>query len=481
MPVESVYTPIEEVSLPNPQKKKIHCISSDSLLGKFYGLLFHHALWPLMNIANQRNIHKKINFLEDSQWWQSDQLKEYQLKKLRRLIKQAYENVPYYRQEMMRLHLKPEDFTSLDVLREMPTVTKSILKSKPSEFLAKGSRFQDLVIGTTSGSTGQPTTFYRTREQDSWHWALKYRMWGMAGYKLGDPYINVYNMARRSLKKKIQDFFLRNHDLYIFENADQEELFNHILKLFKLPSIKYLAGCTTTIRMLADYCAFKSIPVGNYLRAVLSTGSLLTKSEREFIENSLGVPVWDHYGLGGEGAHVAAECEMKKGYHVNVENLIVEPTEPGKVNTGESTGIIVTTLDNFGWPLIRYETGDAAVFTTRQCSCGRGLPLLERIDGRVSEIITLPNGVRLNVHYFSVTIGKSNNISQYQVEQKNKNELCIRIVWVNHQPSVSTKNHILSSLRKMCKDDLKIYFEDVKEIPLPKSGKHSYVIAYSRS
>jgi len=446
-----------------------------ALRDRIYAVVLRTTLWPLMNVATGRSIHRKMQFLDRSQWWPRERLEAYQLAKLQRLIRHVYDRVPFYGREMRRRKLRPEDFTSLDVLREMPVVTKTMLQENPGDFLAAGYRFEDLITGSTSGSTGQPTRFYRTREQDSWYWALKYRMWGMAGYRLGEPYVHLYNSPRPGRRKRVQDLLLRNTPVYLFEADDQPGLLASVLAILSRRHIRFLAGCTTPIRVLADHRASLPSSPPIYLRAILTTGNVLTDHEREVLQRVLGAPVWDHYGLGGEGMHVAAECEEHDGYHINMENVLIEPENSLAAETGESTNLYVTALDNYGWPLIRYDTQDAAVFNRRSCPCGRGLPLLERIDGRLSDVIVLPNGRRITAHFFAI-IGKSFAVAQYQVEQRTRDSFLIRVRWKGNHPIEEEKNRIVECLRRAGGEAVRVSFEDVSRLPPSPGGKHRYII-----
>ncbi len=443
---------------------------------RLYAAVLRTAIWPLMNVATRRSIHRKVRFLDRSQWWPRERLEAYQLAKLQHLMRHVYDRVPFYGREMRQRGLHPDDFTSLDVLRHMPVVTKAMLQENPSDFLATGCRFEDLLTGSTSGSTGQPTRFYRSREQDSWHWALKYRMWGMAGYRLGQPYVNIYNMTRNLVAKRVQDALLRNHAFYIFAEADQAALLDRIVAALAQPEVRFLAGCTSTIRILADHYAARGLAPPPQLQAILCTGSLLVPPERQLIQSRLGAPLWDHYGLGGEGVHVAAECEQKHGYHVNVENLVIEPQDPQAAARGEAVGALATALDNFAWPLVRYETGDAVVFTHRPCPCGRNLPLLERVDGRVSEIIALPCGARLNAHYFA-DLAYHGTIRQYQAEQVSPGRIVLRIVWNTGRPQLEVKDAIGARFARLVQGTATLELEDHDAIAPAPGGKHRYVIA----
>jgi phenylacetate-CoA ligase len=423
-----------------------------------------------------RSIDRKLAILNESQWWPREKLERFQLSKLQQLMRHVYDNVPFYQREMRQRGLRPEDFTTSARLRDLPLVTKAMLMEAPKDFLSRGAAFDTMVRDSTGGSTNEPTTFYRSREQDSWHWAIKYRMWGMAGYRLGLPYVNIYNMKRSGWKKRVQDCLLRNHGYYLFAEADQEQDLARMLRALADPRIHFLAACTTSVRVLADYRASLSNPPPIHLRAILSTGSLLTQRDRDIIETNLRTPMWDHYGLGGEGAHVAAECEYKHGYHVNVENMIVQPADPTKIDTGDATELHITVLDNFEWPLICYVTGDRAVFSTRDCPCGRGLPLFDRIDGRVSEVLALPNGVKLNTHYFSVILAEADAVAQYQIEQTARDRLLVRVIW-RDQPDRATQELLAKDLERISNGSVRVAFETVFEIPQLKSGKHRFLIA----
>jgi phenylacetate-CoA ligase len=446
-----------------------------------YARVFRATLWPLLDRANGTQIQRRLAFLEASQWWDRERLEALQRRKLRRLLEHAAARVPFWRRTFAERGLTPADLREPADLRRLPCVGKPALKADPRDFLAEGERLETLIAGTTSGSTGQPTRFHRSRQQESWHWALKYRMWGMAGYRLGVPYANLYNMRRASWRKRLQDRLLRNRAFYVFGAGDQSAELDRVLAALRDPRLAYLAGCTTTLKLLAEHLARRGGARPPGLRALLTTGSLLSARDRELLERGLGAPVWDHYGLGGEGAHVAAECEHKRGYHVNVENLIVEPADPASVDTGEASEVIVTVLDNLAWPLIRYATGDFAVFTRRACECGRGLPLLERIDGRVSELLRLPNGAALNVHYFSVVLGKHDGVLQYQVEQVRPDRLRIAVVWGPDAPVAASQAAIARELSAVSHGSVEVEFASLAEIPLLPNGKQRYVIPLAQA
>ena len=442
-----------------------------------YRRVLWHALWPWMNRLNGTEIHLRQRELERSQWLDRGALEAIQLEKLQRLLARAHERVPHYRRSLDEAGLRPSQLSSLEDLRRLPTVTKAMLKSRPRRLPRPRRALPGAGVGHDQRLHGAAHALsYRSHAQESMHWALKYRMWGMAGYQLGDPYVHVYGMARPGWKKRLQDRLLRNKAVFVFGEADQASQLDGVLEVLSRKRVRFLAGCSTTLKILAEHLKATDRSFRGDLSALLTTGSVLTGEDRSSMERAFGAAVWDHYGLGGEGAHVAAECEEKHGYHVNVENLVLEPADPEAARRGEPSEILVTVLDNLAWPLIRYASGDHAVFTERTCPCGRGLPLLERIDGRISEVLSLPNGSRVNVHYFSVVMGKHAGVLQYQVEQVAEDRLRFTVVWESPDRSAETETQIREELAKVSAGTVDVEFESVAEIPLPASGKHRYVI-----
>ena len=143
--------------------------------------------------------------------------------------------------------------------------------------------------------------------------------------------------------------------------------------------------------------------------SVISSAQMLPQHSRELIENNLNCKVYDKYGS-REFSGIAYECNKHFGHHVVAENYIVEilkDKEPAKEN--EVGEIVITDLNNYCMPLIRYRIGDLAKsLGTKTCDCGRGLPLIGDIQGRVQSIIVGANGKYLPGTYFSHLFKVSN-------------------------------------------------------------------------
>jgi len=145
--------------------------------------------------------------------------------------------------------------------------------------------------------------------------------------------------------------------------------------------------------------------------------------QRERIEAVYGAPVYDRYGS-RDGGLIAMECEAHNGLHLNVIDLVVEP-HGGRA--GEPQELLVTNLNAYAMPLIRYSIGDLGVFSDRACPCGQTTPLLERVIGRVTDMIYLPGGKLLPGTFFT-RIARGFPVAEYQVVQQEDYSLTFRIV-----------------------------------------------------
>jgi phenylacetate-CoA ligase len=165
---------------------------------------------------------------------------------------------------------------------------------------------------------------------------------------------------------------------------------------------------------------------------------------------------------------LAAECERHRGLHIAAENVIIETVKDGKpVGPGELGEILVTDLNRYGMPLIRYTIGDAGVLSDRVCPCGRGLPLLEEVAGRITEIVRTPQGKLLGVvvaHIF-----KDLPLKIYRVIQETPDELIVRMV---KAPGYGPQHE--AHIRK-CFGGIPVRMEYVDDIPVPASGKRIVV------
>jgi phenylacetate-CoA ligase len=138
-------------------------------------------------------------------------------------------------------------------------------------------------------------------------------------------------------------------------------------------------------------------------------------------------PVFDRYGC-REVMMIAAECDRHRGLHVTADNLYVEVVQGGRVcEPGERGEILLTDLHNYGMPMIRYKVGDVGSWAEHTCACGRGLPLLNVVEGRTLDLIRTPSGRVISGEFFPHLLKDFASIRRYQIIQEREDTLRVRL------------------------------------------------------
>lgn len=240
-------------------------------------------------------------------------------------------------------------------------------------------------------------------------------------------------------------------------------------------------GYAESFNFLAHY--LKKHPIqGLSPKAMMSSAQILPVQVRKMIETQFNTQVFDKYGA-REFSGIAYECGHGTGHHVMAESYIVEILKDGRpARPGEIGEVVITDLNNFSVPLIRYRIGDLAVAmdNSQPCLCGRGLPRIGEIEGRAQAIILCNNGAWLPGSYFAHFFKDYDYaIRQYQVVQKEKDALEVRIVPEN-QYTPAVKNELIRHLKRFTGDGMQIQVVEVDEIPMMKTGKRTGIISHLR-
>jgi phenylacetate-CoA ligase len=208
-----------------------------------------------------------------------------------------------------------------------------------------------------------------------------------------------------------------------------------------------------------------SAPLRGRPKAVISSEQTLSHESRAAIERNFEAPVFDRYGSHNFGA-IAHECDAHRGQHVNAESYIVEIVRDGRAaRPGETGDLLITDLTNLCVPLIRYATGDRATATDRQCSCGRGLPLIDDIHGRPAAVIVGANGSCVSATFFADALRDYGYaIKQFQVTQSEPGALTLSIV-KGPRFSDAALQRLLNLVRRHLGADTAIDVQPVERIP----------------
>ena len=435
----------------------------------------YHALgnW-LIDSWKRPGIHSHEAFFQKSQWWSAEQLRAYQMEKLARLLDHCRKNVPYYTQFMK--NRTPD-------LREMPFLTKEIINNNRDALRATNYPDDRLYISGTGGSTGEPMNFYRNKDLGATVDALVYRARKWWGFNPGMRYALIWGNSFEATKHANLARRLSNHvKNSIFLNAHQldDNVVAELLKEIQRFRPKVIWGYAGALGRLSQYALDHGISFE--LRCAISTAETLYPNVRQLIAQAFHCDVFDYYGSGEVGS-IAFECNTHECYHVSDEHVLLEvvddqgrPAKPGEIGS-----VVVTDLDNFGMPFVRYLNRDLAVLgPEKSCSCGRGLSRLARVEGRVSDFIFTPEGKIIHPTYLMYLFyrdpdhaNRLEGIRSYKIIQNTISEL---LVLLQLEPGYGdeTKHYVYKNFATRF-PSMRIEVQAVEEIPVSKSGKRRYV------
>jgi phenylacetate-CoA ligase len=251
-----------------------------------------------------------------------------------------------------------------------------------------------------------------------------------------------------------------------------------IIQKIKKYKPMFIDGYAESFNLIANYIREHKIK-GIKINGMMSSAQTLDKNSRKIIEKEFKTKIYDKYGS-REFSGIAYQCSARKGYHVNDESYLLEiiknnrPAKPGKM--GE---IVITDLNNFCVPLIRYRIGDLAKAANNSliCSCGRQLSKIGSIKGRVQAIIIGQNGELIPGTFFAHLFKDYwYAIKQFQIIQKRNHEITLKIV-KNDRFSQEIFDTIIREIKKYLGSQTTIHPVFVDNIPLGKTGKHQHSIS----
>ncbi|MEN6372140.1 MAG: hypothetical protein ABFD64_09030 [Armatimonadota bacterium] len=418
---------------------------------------------PLSLLRQMRRINR-------DQWIEPDNLEAVQLHRLKRQVKRAWDYSPFYRERLSSAGFEPGDLKSIDDLRRLPVLTKSELQAAGGDAFCSDIDLDSCVWLKTSGSSGSPLSLPFT-SRDKSHRVLKELRALMAhGYKFTDRMI-IFVEPRCMVEKKnsLQKLGLLRRD-YVSIFADQPDQLARIESIH--PQVIY--GYTSSLRIIAESLAHNnsSLPVPKVL---MTAAELLDPATRKLLKDGFGTEPADFYGS-MEFGWIGWQCQERHGYHINSDCLIVECLKDGQpAGGGEEGELVITNLYSDAAPLIRYSSGDSGVLSSEKCRCGRSLPILESLTGRLADCISLPGGRKVSPYTVTCAIEDIPGVGQFQVVQRK--DWTVNISLVPSSRNLNTDD-VRTAVQKMLGHDVAVVVEATSRLPLDPNGKFRVVRSY---
>jgi phenylacetate-CoA ligase len=433
----------------------------------------------LLLLPSYRTYQRTYSLLRGSQYWSREQLEAYQQKQLALLLEHAYENVPYYRRVFDEQALKPEDIVELSDLRLLPFLTKSHIQKHLPDLRARNYPDHAFEYVTTGGSTGIPVGFYYEKGiSRAKEWAFMKTQWDRVGYRFSDKCVVLRgNVVTPPQVQPLWKNTLLGRWLIMSSYHMTDEHIPQYIEQIRSFEPKYIQAYPSTITLLARYIREHGIEPFPTLKAILCGSENLYPWQRELLQNVFECRVYSWYG-NSEQTVLAGECESNTCYHIFPEYGIVELIGRDDLPLtceGEPGEVVATGLQNYVCPLIRYRTMDVALYGPSSCGCGRGYPLLKRVEGRLQEFIVLEKGRRVPMTALNMHSAIFDNVAKFQFYQEKEGEVVLKIVRKSCYTDKDT-DVILKELHRKLGEDTKVLIRFVDDVPRTPLGKYLFLV-----
>jgi len=409
--------------------------------------------------------------------WSRDQWRVWQEERLAFILQRAAADVPYYREQWARRRANG-DKSSPELVENWPLLSKEELRRQPRAFLADDCDPEKMFFERTSGTTGTQQYLWLSREtlvawfalfearSRRWYDVDRHDRWAILGGQLVAPTKRdrppfwTWNVAMNQLYLSVYHLSPKHIPAY--------------LEAIKDHRIVYLLGYSSALYRVAQEMLDQKLPAPP-LKVVISNAETLFDFQREAISAAFQCPVRDAYGM-AEIAAAAGECESGR-MHIwpeagHIEILADVADEP--LSAGQAGRLVATGLLNPDMPLIRYQTGDRATRTDESCACGRTLPVLRGIDGRVEDVIITRDG--RHIGRLDAVFKADPHIREAQIIQESPDIL--RVLYVPAELySARDGEVVVQRLHDRVGEDMHVILEAVDAIPRTANGKFRAIVS----
>jgi phenylacetate-CoA ligase len=441
------------------------------LFNKIYGNIV-----VLRNLYRQRRIPyspiKKLHELRDTH--------------LRRIVRYAAETVPYYQDLFGTMKINPSEIRSVEDLEGLPFIDKEMIRRDPIYFVSTTRGGRNAIPFLTSGSTGLPITIYHDRYSLLSNIASGERerevISKLSGRRFG--YRVVMILYEGNTTKKVQNLYrqwtcipIRPEEFTFSVSNPFEEIVERIDYLCPDVLIGYGSYLETLFRTLA----LRKIPM-RHPKVLVYVAEGMTAEGKSFIEETFSIPVLSQYNA-VEAFKIGFTCEERNGFHLHEDlcHVKIVDTNGKKLTDGEKGEIVISNFVNHGTVLLNYRLGDVGVLSREKCRCGRTLPVLSELEGRVEDILFLRDGRFIHPRAVWAVIKKMEGVLKYQLIQHAPQRFQLRLVTVDKDTYPLVVDRILDGLKDLLGSSVTIESEYVEELTPQGGGKFRPVLSLCKA
>lgn len=416
---------------------------------------------------------QRLKELVDSEKWSASEVEAYQNDQLRRLIRHAYDHVPYYRELWKRLRLVPQDIRCREDLQKLPVLTKEDVRQNLGRIVSQRAPKHDLLFRHTSGTTGKALHFYVTKSAVAFQWAVWWRHRLRFGIGPGTLHANFTGKRVVPLSQNKPPYWRWNRPLrqaLLTMHHLTPAKISGVVEFLNSHAFEFYSGYPSIIHMLAVNAMEAGLKLADPPKCVFTGAENMLDFQHRDIHKFTGGTLTDQYGC-SEGCGNASQCP-EFVYHEDFEFGIIEGEELQPGNPVKS--ILCTGFANDAFPFIRYKVGDTGVWQAGACGCGRSSRVMQRIEGRQDDYVVTPEGTR--IMRFDYVFKDALNVKEVQIVQEQPGEIRLRIVR-RAGYSAGDEKEISREVQRWISPTLQVRFDYVPEIERQANGKFRAVVS----
>jgi len=404
-----------------------------------------------------------------------DEVRARQLARLQALLQHAQRTVPYYRELFAGLGVDARDIKSFDDFARLPVLTKSVVRERGADMLSEAFPREALVPHHSGGSTGEPLSFFHSREYMAASEAGRYRNLAQCGWRPGEMVAFFWGFNKQLYSMRPAEFVARQmlRRQWQFDSFDAgPEAFAQWARTWRRirPTVAY--GYTSAMAQFCEWLVAtgERVPA---VRGAFTTAEKLYPAQRTAIEQALGCTVFDCYGS-SEVREIATQCRAGR-MHVNADFVVLENAPPDA--SGMVPPLVVTSLWSHAMPFIRYRNEDCGELLEGSCDCGNHFPLMKLEVGRTSDHFVLPDGRVVHGLFFIHRFYGTRGVQSFQFHQVSTERVVLYVVPTTPRPADldATVRGVVADIDRLLGVALPVEVVEVATIPRGPTGKHRYV------
>lgn len=392
--------------------------------------LFKKLLYFLPYIIFKPKVFFYLFKINNFKYLDRTEVEKHQLNRIKKIIDFAYKNNRFY-QAHWQLAGVTLEINDLKDLKKFPIISKDLLREAQAKNYLTSKPFQKKRLHSdfTTGSTGQPFNVLKDLRCYNIHFAEYLSAKKYYDYELGDREIRLWRGSlSESITQKIKFLLTGKKTICIYDPMDPinsrltEGRIDEIIDELILLKPKYIDAFVSALVLISHRLEKRKIQLTN-LKAIVTGAETLDVFDRKKIETAFGVRIFNRYG-GTEFGLIGHECELqtKTDHYLHLSEFTTYFELDDQTNE-----LIITDLFNYAMPLIRYKTGDIAIFAKTFCKCGISSAMISEIQGRANDLIVLSDKSYVSSHIWHNYFKKYNWIKKYQIIQDKIDLFTIRL------------------------------------------------------